>query len=218
MNRTLFLLALAVPPAFSQTPAAPPPPNVTQPGAPTPIAAATGTTSSHITRVVTGPDGRAQGLLLRNGMYVNLSPRLSQQIPAGISHRASVSASGPEFGTGSDKTIQAQQITIAGVAYNDVAGMEGAPAGPPPPNGGAVPPPPGGLRGAVPPPPPPPCANGAVPPPGAGAPPPPPPTGVSAPPPVPTANGGVPVAPPPADTAAPATAPPQPATPPSTQN
>src|ERR1700761_1497510 len=84
MNRLLIFIALIAPPVFSQTPAAPLPPNPNQPGVAAPVPAATVTTSSRISRVIAGPDGRAQGLLLRNGAFVNLSPGLSQQIPVGI--------------------------------------------------------------------------------------------------------------------------------------
>src|ERR1700679_2603963 len=156
MNRLILLIALAVPPAYSQSPAAPPPSNVNQPGAPAPAPTTTGSTSSRISRVISGPDGRAQGLLLRNGTFVNLSHDLSQQIPAGVSRRALVNVSGPVYGVGSDRTIEAQQITIAGIAYNDVQGAGAGPAGQPPPNGALAPPPPPGGPGAPTPSPPPP--------------------------------------------------------------
>ncbi len=86
--------------------------------------------SSRVSRVVAGPDGRAQGLFLHNGTFVNLSPALAQQVPL-HSRQNAVSVSGPAYNSGSDSTIQAQQLTIGGASYNNPGGLGGAAAMPP---------------------------------------------------------------------------------------
>lgn len=175
---------------------------------PTPPAAArdvqtpstTAAETSRISHLVAGPDGRPQGFLLRNGTFVTLSPGLAQQMPTTVRRNTTVRVRGPEYASSGQKTIQAQTVTIAGVAYKDVAGSPMMPAAAgvaAPPRlspgtpGAAPPPPPGGAPGAVPPPPPPPVGGpGAVPPP-----PPPPPCGVAAAPPPPATNPQTPPAP-----------------------
>lgn len=191
MSRFGIVLALGAASGFAQSSNTPQPPT-NQPAPPTaaPTAALT-SSSSRISHVVAGPDGRVQGLLLHNGTFVTLSPALAQQVPVNLRHNASVSVSGPAYSIGSDRTIRAQQLTIAGASYNDLGGVAGAAATPPQAIAGApLPPPPVGPAGVAPPPPPP----------GPGAPPPPPPppcTGAPVPPPPPAANP----APPPSGTA-----------------
>jgi len=220
MNRLLLLFALSVPSVFAKTPAAPPPPAPNQTGVPQPMPVASSATSSRISRVIAGPDGHAQGLLLRNGTFVNLAPGLSQQIPSDLRRNLRVNVSGAAYGVGTDRTIQAQQLTIAGITYNDAAGIGAGPVGRlPQPSGMPAPPPPGATGIAPPPPPPLPGPAGAVPPPRGGlvAPPPPPP-GMASPPAAPDASAVSPAPNPAAVPAPPPTAgAPAPAPPPAPQ-
>ncbi|WP_446742417.1 hypothetical protein [Silvibacterium acidisoli] len=116
----LFLAAVS---AGAQAPGnSPPPPSAAQ------VAE-----TSHIARFVAGPGDRLQGLMLRNGTFVVLSPGLAQRIPSTLRKSASVQVAGDEFSYSGSKTIQARAITIAGVSYADDAPRVGpGPAGGPP--------------------------------------------------------------------------------------
>lgn len=167
----LFLAGVS---AGAQAPGNPPPPP----------SAVQVTDTSHITRFIAGPGDQLQGLMLRNGTFVALSPGLAHRIPSGLNKSASVQVAGDEFSYAGSKTIQARTITIAGVSYADDLPPVGPGAVDPGPAGGPPAPPPGprGLRGG--PPPPRPCD--APPPPPAGANPaggPPPAPGATPPPP-----------------------------------
>lgn len=204
MNRTIFSLLSILPVAGTlainaQTPPIPP-------VAPQPESIFE---SSRISRFVAGPGDRLQGLLLRNGTFVNLSPELSQQMPTSFPKHALVQVSGNLLTYEGSRTIDARNITIAGVAYS--GGMNpSAVVGtvPPPPPGPAV------VGLSVPPPP---CPVGGPPPPppgiGVGAPPP-PPNGVGVPPPPPPAVGVAPVPPQTSTPAGAAAAPVPPSAPP----
>jgi len=176
--------------------------------------------SSRISRFVAGPGDRPQGLLLRNGTFVNLSPGLSQQLPTSLSKNASVKVSGDLLTYDGSKTIEAHNITIAGVAYTEGVGgpVVGAAAPAPPPAAGPA------ASGPAGPPPPPPCAAGEPPPPppppgGPGrAAPPPPANGATAPPPPPAAGAPAGTPPPPAPDGAAPTPPPPAATPQTSQS
>jgi hypothetical protein len=160
MNRALktMLPFLVAAHAVAQSPAAPPP-----------SLTASVTESSHVTRFVAGPGDRPQGLILRNGTFVALSPSLAQRLPVSLHKGTSLQVTGEALTYDGSRTVQARSITIAGVAYaDDPAGVGGgtpmgpATTAPPPP-----PPPPPGRAGA-PPPPPPPCGVAAPPPPADG--------------------------------------------------
>ena len=206
MNQQLFSLSFLLV-AVSAGAQAPANPSVPLPGA------SEATVTSRVSRYVAGPGDRPQGLLLRNGTFVALSPALAQRMPESSSKSASVQVTGEEFTYSGSKTIQARTITLAGVSYTDdgPAGRApgiASPAGDPPP----PPPPPRAPRmarpgppppcGAPAPPPPPAPASAVPPPPGAGSPPSGP--GVAAPPPPP--DGAMP-APPPAPLTSPASGP-----------
>jgi hypothetical protein len=185
MNRALQCLLpfVAAVSAVAQVPAATPPPA---------SASNTITESSRIARFVAGPGDRPQGLLLRNGTFVALSPRLAQELPASLHKGTALQVTGEELSYAGSKTVQARTITIAGVAYPDEPpAMAGGPAGvqaPPPPG---APPPPAPMAGAgAPPPPPPPRRPGAP-----LAPPPPPPAPCGVTPPTPDAKGTPPAPP-----------------------
>jgi hypothetical protein len=119
---------------------------------------------SRISRFIAGPGDRPQGLLLRDGTFVNLSPGLSLQLPSSFPEKASVQVAGDALTYNGSRTIEAHNITIAGITYNE------GPADPTSPCTAAVPRPPApGVRpnvppapapdDAAPPPPPPPDAN-----------------------------------------------------------
>jgi hypothetical protein len=204
MNRALqsILPFVAVASAVAQAPAAAPPP---------PAAGIAITESSRVARFVAGPGDRPQGLVLRNGTFVALSPALSQRLPATLHKGTSLHVTGDEFVYDGSKTLQATSITVAGNAYADaplpmVADPAAAAQPAPPPGPGAPPlpravgpgaPPPPPPGGPAMPPPPPPCAAATPPAPG-------PASGIAAPPaPAPPAGAALP----PADGGAPATAP-----------
>lgn len=163
---------------------------VAPPAPPPPIQGTSIVVTGRISRVLTGPEGRPQGFLLRNGTFVTLSPTLAQQLPTTIGRNSSVRLSGGEFSYHGDKTIAASSLTVAGVSYEDTA-----PVGPPPGTPGP------GLPSAVPPSPPPPSTAGQL---GPG------PRGPVAGPPSPCGPGGPPSPPPLGGNDAPPPVPPTP--------
>lgn len=129
LSVSFFLAAIS---AGAQAPGNPPPP---------PSTPARVTETSRIARFLAGPGDQLQGLMLRNGTFVALSPGLVQRIPSGLSKSASVQVAGDAFSYGGSKTIRARTITIAGVSYADDAphvafdsndlGVAGGPPAPP---------------------------------------------------------------------------------------
>jgi hypothetical protein len=125
--------------------------------------------TSRISRFLAGPGARPQGFLLRNGTFVTLPPGLAGQLPTALEKNATIRVAGEEVSYNGNRTIAAQSITLAGVAYSD-AGP--AAVAPPAASGRALasapPPPPGrpgaGVPGPIAPPPPPACGPGAPPP------------------------------------------------------
>jgi hypothetical protein len=209
LNKKCLILIAAISPvltlaAFSQTPP-PPPADVAAPLPPPRMAQVQGglsaTHSSRVAAVVYGPQGEVQGLTLRDGVAVTLSPDLGMRLQSNISRGSRIQVSGIQRVIAGQTCLVAQSLTANGQTFVASATPPdprpgfagGAPPPPPPPAGPRGPRGPADRRpgpppppdGAAPPPPPTPDAGGATPPPPpvgatppaspAGTPPPPPP-------------------------------------------
>jgi hypothetical protein len=185
INRLILIAALS--PVFSlaalgQTP---PPPPMAQ------VQAGQATThSSRVAAVIYGPQGEVQGLTLRDGVAVTLSPDLGMRLQSNVIRGSRVQVSGIQRVIAGQTSLVAQSLTANGQTF--VASST--------PNPG-----PGLVSGTLPLPPPPAAPRGPL---GSAvrrqdAPPPPPPNRAALAPPPPPANAGQPGPPPPPDGSAP---------------